>query len=646
MSKESAILSFAAEELQRYIYKMTDFKVPISQNAPGQQTNIILNLLTGGKKMPEDGFSVQSLKKDILLTSNSDRGILYAVYSFLEYLGCRWFYPTQTEEIVPKRDSLTTGKLHWQEEPKLKYRGIVLEPMILKDIDLILAHIDWMAKNRFNVISTHPGKYGTDLWSTDILRWEDVQDAVLPQLKKRGIMLNMHSHNLFYFLPPEKYYVKHPDWYAVKGGKESWGYRLPSYLKKKVGAKTKNLLLSLGNLIRYFQDPGEIIFPYEVAYPEKVWPEWLTVNGGLKIPSQICYTNKEALKEYTRNVLRYIKEHPEVDILGLWPADGGQFCKCNNCEKDPEKIIRLTVAIAKLAEKIRPGLLIEYIRYTGPTRIIPKITKGNKNILILVTGRDPQGKDWLEWSKENGCYGVYRLEYDWADNYAKKGNVRLNPDDVANWTRHVSEEGMLGMDILYIETHSWWRNAFNLYIFSKIAWKNNAGNLDEILKDYFSKYYRGAASEVARIFELLRHNINYSDSPGLNPFIIKSNQVAFTRIETIMKRLKMVRQDNLAKRIEKLEAYTQFIGKWSEVQNHRFMADSAFKKSDYQEAVENLHQAARLETRMQQMCQDSYYKTDGVLDMRLFLCLRRERFYENRNLLLKIQKEILKAEIG
>ncbi len=123
----------------------------------------------------------------------------------------------------------------------------------------------------------------------------------------------MNVHNLFYFLPLERYYPEHPEWFSVREEGCNGSGRSDTDVVDR-------------NLIRYFEDQVEIVHAYDLG--RKIYPKWLFFEKGHRVPSQICYSNEDAVGTYTLNVLTYIEAHPEVDIIGLWPSDGGDFCPC------------------------------------------------------------------------------------------------------------------------------------------------------------------------------------------------------------------------------------------------------------------------------------------------------------------------------
>ena len=53
---------------------------------------------------PEDGFFWTAESNEVRLRGDNGRSLLFAVYDFLEALGCRWVSPGRSGELLPGRD--------------------------------------------------------------------------------------------------------------------------------------------------------------------------------------------------------------------------------------------------------------------------------------------------------------------------------------------------------------------------------------------------------------------------------------------------------------------------------------------------------------------------------------------------------------
>ena len=75
--------------------------------------------------------------------------------------------------------------------------------------------IDWAAKNRLNWVHPCINEIGPKLWEKVRSREE-----IVPEIVKRGLGLHYGGHSYFAWLPPDKYFASHPDYYAaIQDGK-------------------------------------------------------------------------------------------------------------------------------------------------------------------------------------------------------------------------------------------------------------------------------------------------------------------------------------------------------------------------------------------------------------------------------------------
>src|SRR5207253_8059741 len=108
-----------AEELQRYMEKMSGAKLPIITDAEPRTTREILlgeNLHLGRlrtkvdfAKLGPDGFRLRVDGNRLIIAGGKPRGTLNGVYTLLEEkLGVRWFTPEL--ETVPRLDRIRLPK--------------------------------------------------------------------------------------------------------------------------------------------------------------------------------------------------------------------------------------------------------------------------------------------------------------------------------------------------------------------------------------------------------------------------------------------------------------------------------------------------------------------------------------------------------
>jgi len=264
---------FAAQELQRYVQAMSGATVPIvraatpeSPGSPGM-ARIVLRAdlppaagIDAGRARPEglDRYRLQVSETGATIVGSTPRAVLFGTYDLLERLGCGWCVPG--DDTVPRRSTLSLPALEVDTAPALRYRMMLDFP--LRSVAQSVAIVDWIAKNRMNWVHPCPNAMG------EPQAWYGRRNAVVPELRKRGLGLIFGGHTMHTWLPPERF-QEHPDWFAC--------------------------------------------------------------NDAQRKPPTLCVTNGEMTAELVRNVKRFLDRCPEVDVVDLWHPDSDVFCHCPAC---------------------------------------------------------------------------------------------------------------------------------------------------------------------------------------------------------------------------------------------------------------------------------------------------------------------------
>lgn len=197
--RASGTVQHAAEELAAYLERISDAKFPIvaeSEAAAGARIDVGL---TGAarKSLPADLASceervmVRSVPGGLLVCGGSDRGTLFAVYRFLEALGCRWLAPEAEDELIPRQTTLSVSNLNIDARPAFAWRLFGgSRPQ----------QEAWGLKVGFNGLYTaasaaHSG--GCCYWPATV----------------------SGCHAYYQIMPAEKYAASHPEWNSLIDGK-------------------------------------------------------------------------------------------------------------------------------------------------------------------------------------------------------------------------------------------------------------------------------------------------------------------------------------------------------------------------------------------------------------------------------------------
>ena len=191
----SAVERTAAAELQQHLLAATGAKLEIvSEREAAGKPMISVGATALYRRNFADNETVRKLDaialktdgQNLILGGHPDRGVLYAVYEFLEkYAGIRWW--TSTVAKIPKNPDLSVEVKDEVYAPALEYREVY--------------YLDAIGES-----------FASKLRSNGF--WTKLTPAY-------GGKLNVYGwcHTFEQIMPPERYFKDHPEWFALVNGK-------------------------------------------------------------------------------------------------------------------------------------------------------------------------------------------------------------------------------------------------------------------------------------------------------------------------------------------------------------------------------------------------------------------------------------------
>ena len=454
---------FASTELARYLRRITGqpWRIVRSGTAAGG-IQLKVRRRTKRPRIPvreeDEAYTIDVNNDRVALSGGSPRAVLFAVYAFLEDLGCRWFSPRLAcyrgvgHEFVPRRKSLAPPMGRRVVRPSMLYRDWLIEECRSQSIPDAIAMIDWMAKVRANVFFApidyqHSGRF----------TWENIRASIIPEISKRGLILTVGGHGYENFLHPEQFFDKHPDWFALIDGERS-------------------------------------------------------ANSHCAFES----ANPVALKTFSRRVAEYIEAHPEIDILGLLPPDIVKW------SESPEALAQgspsrrqaiVTEAVRKELKRRNLAVGLETYAY-DLSEPFPENIKVHEDIIVTLalfyqTHRGPiydpesmpEGRtatalhDWTR--KHRGVVGYlpYHRRYVWQSRPVVYPTVL--------WTdmRYLHDRGIRAV-AGFAEPGDWLTYELQHYLFARIS-EHVFCDIGEVVADYCQARFGPAGSQMISFFWLL-----------------------------------------------------------------------------------------------------------------------------------------------
>ncbi len=482
----SAPLKYAATELGRYLDIITRSSEGVS---PGPKRFVLLR--DERKELGEDGFELAVTPEEFKITG-SDLGVVFGIFHLLKtFGGCKFAGLGADGEYIPRSGEFRAPVGTYREVPSLWYRGLQLswrEPL-----ELVIQRLDWMVRNGMNYLMYWcvAGEVDDPVGGTISDEEKFIPERarlhipeewfdryVLPEIEKRGIKIDFNHHNLHYWLPPEKYYERHPEWYALRKGKRS---RVTDHKQ-----------------------------------------------------FAICTSNPEAVGELVSNVLAFLEKRPSVRIVGVVPEDGIGACECQGCasqdhfdseitkryEGDQSKTAgninktrryeRLIRAVASAVGERFPERLVGHAAYNDvrfplvsekmPTNVVTWVAMGGRDSASPIVETSPHDFNRFlhallgEWRKNhNGKVILY--EY-----YMGLDSMRSLPfpmwDVIGRDWESLKKLGVAGATVqCWATNHETY--ALNLLAFAEAGWGGEKSS-DTLLDDYLVGRFLGMPQRSSR----------------------------------------------------------------------------------------------------------------------------------------------------
>lgn len=427
---KSEKVDFAAKELQSYLEKISGTKIPVvnTGDQKGSGKKIAVKILD----IDKNEIKISIGNDDLIIGGGSDEAVKNAVYVFLEkYMDCDWYAPDA--EKIPQKKKITLDKnISYSYTPEITTRTV------------------------------HSRLFYQDSIFAGKLR---VTTEAFPYYVPEARVHTFHR-----FVPEEKFYKKHPEYFALRNGK--------------------------------------------------------------RIPTQLCLSNKEVLKIVKDSVASLFKQYPDAKVISVSQNDNTQFCTCEQCSKiDKEEgspagsMIRFVNKVAKeFPDKTISTLAYQYTRK-------PCKTRPDKNVLITLCSIEcdrsapitekctPFADDLRGWNKLTDHIRIwdYTTQFTnflapFPNIYTLQPNIKFFRDNHARWVfeQHSSNPSEL------FELRS--------YLTAKLLW-NPDQDTDTLITEFTNGYYKEAGVYVKKYIDLIHQKIK--EDPDFFLFLYGDPSQAF-----------------------------------------------------------------------------------------------------------------------
>ena len=518
-------IDFAALELKKYLRMMMpeggDVKISYAPEAKegfrlGLMQDFGLDVSDAENCELDDIIYIDCDAYGGIIAGDNPRSVLFAVYEYLKHNGCRWLYPGVDGEYIPIKD---IAPVKYRHKPFLRYRGYAAEGAVYQDA--VLSFIDFMPKlglNTYMIEFRIPRSYyefyykhfrnaknrpEEPITDEQVVQWKRQTET---EIAKRGLQFHDIGHG----------------WTVDPFGIDA-KYAWEKIDDSLVPADAfKHLALLNGKRALY---------------------------GGRPACTQFCMSSVEARTLVVDFIVRYAKEHSNIDYLHVWLADdANNHCECEECSKKTPSdyyvvlMNELDTALNK-AELDTRIVFIAYLDTVYPPEIDKVDNPDRFALMIAPISRDyartrpdtprtdtvrkyernkvkspgalSDNLDYLdEWQKHFGGAAISFEYHFWRHLYYDMTGLQMARrlyEDV----RYYAERGVKGI-IEDGTLRGFFPNGIALYTYATAMYDENI-SFEEIRNEYFSYIYGEDYIRFIEYFDKINEVFPYAEMTTNSP---------------------------------------------------------------------------------------------------------------------------------
>ena len=401
----------------------------------------------------KEGIVIRTVGDDLILAGGAPRGTLYAVYTFLEdVVGCRWWTPEVSH--IPRQPELTIPDLNHRHVPVFEYRETYWNGWV---------DADWGPRMKHNGARSHVGEKQGD-------KFDEVGGV----------------HSFYRFLPPDKYFDDHPEWYSLLDGERTH---------------------------------------------ER---------------SQLCLTNTEMMLEMVDSVKAAIRKKGSPQTM-VWVSqeDHHGYCECDNCRALDEReggptgsVIHFVNAVADEIAKEIDDVSVKTLAYDysqkppdhlapDPKVIIELCTIGVSYLHPYTHGQNRQFRERLKgWAKMTDRIYIWDYLVNFENYFAPHPNLRTLGPNVEFFARNgvagIFAQGAYEGDAGHTELA-----ALRRWVLLKLYWDPSLAAVD-LIDEFLAGYYGDAAPHIKAYIDLVHDEAEVSNvSVGMTQSAFSDDYLSF-----------------------------------------------------------------------------------------------------------------------
>lgn len=366
---------------------------------------------------------------------------------------------------------------------------------------------------------------------------------------------------------------------------------------------------------------------YKDWYSEATWTGFNN-SLGKEEPSQLCYSNDEMRKEYTKNLIEIIKDSKVPNML-IGIEDNYDWCTCDKCSASVEKygtasavtiqfVNKVQADVDAWFEKNRPDdnptslVIFAYHSTTTPPATYDAQTDEWKPIDDSVVMNEHSGvyfapiaanidAPYIDDEKDDvadtygqvkGWGSISKKLYAWTYSlFPYQGLIFCNTVDVMQENYQLLLD--CGATMIQDQTEHYQKKIttgwgrLKAYLMSKLQWDNSL-NMDELMDTFFVHYFGEAADTMQSLFDQQREWYAYiyadKDAPNtISADLLDENYWSYNQVQNYLRQIEKAYEDIAPLKETDSERYTQLYNRiLLESLQYRYISLSIFS-AEYSE---------------------------------------------------------------
>ena len=272
---------------------------------------------------------------------------------------------------------------------------------------------------------------------------------------------------------------------------------------------------------------------YLEAHPD--WYYTIDNNGELEA-SQLCLTNEEMTKEFTRVVIELVKNNPDATYISLGQQDDLTFCDCAKCT-DSVKKYKQSGTLIRFINKVANAVQ-EYIDEYEPGREFYVSTFAYLNTTEAPLDENKKPLDPSVYPADNVRMMIAPIYACNCHNYSEPCNKEFNNlfndwnviangkiftwiynkifasyfvpfNNFSTFVQNYNILDSMGVQFVYHqgnkETEAGGMQELKAYVEAKLMWDNTL-EPEKLVKDFCEHYYKDAGDAYYEYYKLIRNN--------------------------------------------------------------------------------------------------------------------------------------------